>query len=217
MAYPRAFYNPQQLRAMLDEREARKMYTELRNLAQKRLKRIRSSEWAGTEYDLYSGQPIPMLRDITTPRQLYSELSQLTRFVARQTGTLTGLKRMRAESVRTLQERGYTFVNAGNFNEFGEYWREVRAIIGDRREGSDVMVEMYNQYVLEEGRGYIEAGMLVGQAVRLNIDLLTIAADFDAWRKRGKYQALASMETLPGVNHRLSDYTDRRGQRGQGR
>lgn len=69
-------------------------------------------------------------------------LHDLARFIGAERGTYSGFMRARNQAIETLQERGYEFINASNFDsftEFMEYWRSTE----NRAYGSLVALDVY--------------------------------------------------------------------------
>ena len=54
------------------------------------------------------------------------ELTQLARFVASEKSSVTGLKRIDKQTISTLHQHGYTFVNTKNVRQFGAFMEEMR-------------------------------------------------------------------------------------------
>lgn len=115
-------YYPHRLEQM-DERALRKEYTRLRKVANKRLARLQASKYKDSELAKeYSGGFAILANVADLPR----ELTMLARFVASEKSSITGLKRIEKQTISTLQQHGYTFVNAGNVGQFGAFMEEMR-------------------------------------------------------------------------------------------
>ena len=54
------------------------------------------------------------------------ELTVLARFVASERSSITGLQLIDKQTISTLHQHGYTFVNAGNVGQFGAFMEEMR-------------------------------------------------------------------------------------------
>ena len=115
-------YYPYKLE-QLDERALRKEYSRLREIANRRLERLLASEYK--EIDLakeYAGGFAILAEVEDLPR----ELTMLARFVASERSSVTGLKRIDKQTINTLHQHGYTFVNAKNVRQFGAFMEEMR-------------------------------------------------------------------------------------------
>ena len=115
-------YYPYRLEQM-DERALRKEYTRLRKVANKRLARLQASEYKESDLAKEYAGGFALLADV---KDLPRELTQLARFVASERSSVTGLKRIDKQTVETLQEHGYEFVNAKNVRQFGAFMEEMR-------------------------------------------------------------------------------------------
>ena len=115
-------YYPYKLE-QLDERALRKEYSRLREIANRRLERLLASEYK--EIDLakeYAGGFAILAEVEDLPR----ELTMLARFVASERSSVTGLKRIDKQTISTLHQHGYTFVNSKNVRQFGAFMEEMR-------------------------------------------------------------------------------------------
>ena len=115
-------YYPYRLE-QLDERALRKEYSRLREIANRRLKRLLASEYKETDLAKEYAGGFAILAEVD---DLPRELTKLARFVASERTSVTGLKRIEKQTIDTLQQHGYTFVNAGNVGQFGAFMEEMR-------------------------------------------------------------------------------------------
>lgn len=115
-------YYPYRLEQM-DERALRKEYTRLRKIANKRLARLQASKYKDSELAKEYAGGFEILANVA---DLPRELTTLARFVASERSSISGLKRMENQTIRTLHQHGYTFVNAGNVGQFGAFMEEMR-------------------------------------------------------------------------------------------
>lgn len=115
-------YYPYRLE-QIDERALRKEYTRLRKIANKRLNRLQASEYKETDLAKEYSGGFALLADV---EDLPRELTVLARFVASERSSVTGLKRIDRQTIETLQEHGYTFVNTKNVRQFGAFMEEMR-------------------------------------------------------------------------------------------
>lgn len=144
--YSPEWYTPRNLERM-DPKEVRREYTRLRDIAQKRLKRIElaskgATDWTRTEtYKTYRNG-VPKLSDISKEHMPY-ELSKLARWIERDYSRIGYLKKRMRSSIKKLHERGYTFVNEKNFIDFTAFMEEYRRQKLDNVYGSPDAVELY--------------------------------------------------------------------------
>jgi len=102
------------------EKELRAEYSRLRDIAQKRLSRLRESEFADSESYRHYKDMFPKLEAVKTNYELRARLSELARFVENKTSTVSGLKEKRSKQLATIQE-DYPWVNESNFQQFYEF------------------------------------------------------------------------------------------------
>ena len=122
LAWDYDVYYPYRLEQM-DESALRKEYTRLRKIANKRLARLQASKYKDTDLAKEYAGGFEILANVA---DLPRELTVLARFVASEKSSITGLKRMENQTIRTLNQHGYTFVNAGNVGQFGAFMEEMR-------------------------------------------------------------------------------------------
>ena len=122
LAWDYDIYYPYRLEQM-DESALRKEYTRLRKIANKRLARLQASKYKDSELAKeYAGGFEILANVVDLPR----ELTQLARFVASGRSSVTGLKRIDKQTISTLHQHGYTFVNTKNVRQFGAFMEEMR-------------------------------------------------------------------------------------------
>ena len=117
-------------------------YSRLRDIAQKRLKRLAKSEPMSYAYRANVGQYAPA-RGQTT-EEIRMQLPVLAKFIAAKTGSVSGIRAQRSKAVATFQEHGYRFINNRNIKAFGEFMESFRAKKGKARVyGSFDAVELW--------------------------------------------------------------------------
>ena len=117
LQWPSATYEPEALKVR-DSKELRKEYSRLRDIAQKRLIRLGTSEFSeGSTYRHYK-DVFPKLSEIKTEAQLRQRLAILARFVESKASTVSGIKAKRTAQIRSLQEQGYDWIDESNFDNF---------------------------------------------------------------------------------------------------
>lgn len=126
--YSHSWYTPHNIRQQMkiDPAAVRKEYTRLRDISQKRLKRLGASEWADSKAYTENVGKFPILKDLRNDTDLVYKLSDLERFVTADRASVSGLNRIRKESIQTLHEHDYTFVTQENYRSFGKFMEEYR-------------------------------------------------------------------------------------------
>ena len=128
--YEFSWYTPSEIKAKLDaggdlEKEVRKEYTRLRDISQKRLKRL-AAGYTDTEVYKRNYRHYPKLKNIKSKSELAQRLSDLSRFVASSQSTVKGIKEREKKVLETLHENDYDFVNEGNLKDFGDFMELYR-------------------------------------------------------------------------------------------
>lgn len=142
----------------LGEREFRKIYTQQRAIAQKRLNRLRASDFSNTEFVQNYDKNFPKLGDINTSRDLIFQMSELNRFVSSPRSTISGQKEIRARTVETLQSRGYDVDNS-NYNDFNYFIQRAREMGLFGHMDSDQIIDDVWESVSDSGKEKINKAL----------------------------------------------------------
>lgn len=126
----------------------RREYSKMRDIAQKRIKRLKKSEFTIT-FEAYA-EGVPKLSEFTDKKHgirekgaFATELSRLSRFLASPGSSVQGRIKMRKESIKSLHKSGYTFVNEKNYKKFAAFMERYRALKLDSIYDSDEVLEEY--------------------------------------------------------------------------
>ena len=122
LAWDYDVYYPYRLEQM-DESALRKEYTRLRKIANKRLARLQASKYKDTDLAKEYAGGFEILANVA---DLPRELTVLARFLASERSSITGLQRIDKQTISTLHQHGYTFVNTKNVRQFGAFMEEMR-------------------------------------------------------------------------------------------
>lgn len=153
------FYSPSDLKHV-SERDMRKEYTKLRDIAQKRLKRLMKNDPDNIELE-YHPQGFKKLGDIESVQELRNRLADLSRFINKESSTIAGQKKIAKKREQVLIDKGYLtgkeepeykkklmkFVNyiEDVLNENFMYHPHWRNIIRDDKFRDEVMAGNYGQ------------------------------------------------------------------------
>lgn len=165
LTYDPNWYIPTKIKAEIQENRAavRKEYTRLRDISQKRLKRLKAAGLDDTQAYLRNYKHYPKLKDIKSDSELAARLSDLARFITAKGSTVSGQKEIMKKSLATLHDTGYTFVNEGNFRDFGKFMEEYRHQMLDMSYDSGDAAELY------------------GVTIKHQLDPEKVKADFEFW------------------------------------
>lgn len=130
----------------LELSEARAEYSRLRSAAVKRLQRLSGTE--GERYSafrMYGKEGFPSLPKNASASEVGRALADAYHFLEMKTSSIGAIRSSQRNAIKTLNERGYGFINKGNIREFGEFMEAARQqkVASDNRGGSPVIVEMY--------------------------------------------------------------------------
>lgn len=145
--YPSEVYIPAAVRyGYIELSEARAEYSRLRSAAVKRLERLSRTEGARySAYQMYGKEGFAPLPKNATPAEVGRALADVHHFLEMKTSSISQIRESQRQALRTLQERGYSFVNKSNIREFGEFMEAARQakVVSSNRGGSPVIVELY--------------------------------------------------------------------------
>ena len=130
----------------LELSEARAEYSRLRSAAVKRLQRLSGTE--GERYSafrMYGKEGFPSLPKNASASEVGRALADVYHFLEMKTSSIGSIRASQRNAIKTLNERGYDFINKGNIREFGEFMEAARQqkVASDNRGGSPVIVELY--------------------------------------------------------------------------
>ena len=149
--------------AVANRKEIRAEYTRLRDIAQKRLKRMGETKFRETNTYKFNVKHYPKLKDIKSINELAGRLVDLSRFIIDPYGTLAKQKEIMKKSLNTLHEHDYTFVTEENYIEFGKFMEYYR--------------DTHYDEIYDSG----DAADAYGVTVKHNIDPDKVKADFELW------------------------------------
>ena len=130
----------------LELSEARAEYSRLRSAAVKRLQRLSGTE--GERYSafrMYGKEGFPSLPKNASASEVGRALADVYHFLEMKTSSIGSIRASQRNAIKTLNERGYDFINKGNIREFGEFMEAARQqkVASDNRGGSPVIAELY--------------------------------------------------------------------------
>lgn len=126
--------------------DARAEYSRLRSAAVKRLERLSRTEGVRySAYHMYGKEGFAPLPKNATPAEVGRALADVHHFLEMKTSSISQIRESQRKALKTLQERGYSFVTKSNIKEFGEFMEAARQakVVSDNRGGSPVIVELY--------------------------------------------------------------------------
>lgn len=183
--------------------ELRKEYSRLRQVANKRLERMEGTRFENSQTYIRNAGKYTTLAQIekealANAKKLAPEAQQkyvdmhvakkmadMYKFLTAKTGSIRGMQRVENEIIESLREKGLTFINKGNIQQFGEYMEFMRALHNGRQYDSERAAELF------------------GTAVKKGIDPMEIAADFDFWKQHD--EELANTPKIRNAKKRTAE------------
>ena len=139
-------YTPLALELTWDMKDVRKEYSRLRSIWRKRYERLLKSEYK--DINLVSERPIQrykQLKDITSDRELYHLLSELSTIIVSDRTTVTGLKKQEKEQMQHINDvYGTELKTHEDLLNFGSFMEQIRDFASDRIYDSDFAVDLYS-------------------------------------------------------------------------
>ena len=134
--------------AEISAQELRKLYTELRDIANKRIKRAQKAGY-GQELVIRQGtKKIPKISEIRSESELRYRIGETAMFLENPYSTISGIRRLEDKKLAALRSHGYDFVNESNLADFGRFMEWVRANYSDKIYDSDVVTKLYKTAAL---------------------------------------------------------------------
>lgn len=181
----------------VDSAELRKEYSRLRQVANKRLKRMEGTEYQKSQTYLRNKGKYTTLEQIEKEALKYAKnlpleaqqkyvdshvakkMSDLYKYLTAKTGTIRGMQRVENELIETLHEKGLTFINKKNIRQFGEYMEYLRILHGNRMFDSERAVDLF------------------GLATKKGINPEEISEDYTFWSEH-----MEELERLPKIQNK---------------
>lgn len=128
LGFDPALYNPAGLGAkdekgeyLIPDSDLKKEYARLRREATERLRKLGQSEFKTSKTYKENVGKFKPVREVTDRRELERLVQQAARFVTAKGSSASGQRDIRRKQIQSLHERGYTWVNTKNFQDFTDY------------------------------------------------------------------------------------------------
>lgn len=129
-------------------KDLKKIYTELRDIANKRIKRAQAAGYGQNLVIRQGAKKIPKISEIRTEAELRYRIGETAMLLENPLSTISGIERNEAKKLETLARHGYDFINEGNLQDFGRFMEWVRASYSDMLFDSDLVVKLYKTVTL---------------------------------------------------------------------
>lgn len=179
---------------LIDRAAIRADYSSMRKLANQRLKRFEGTQWEKSAIYKFNKNRFKRLDRVKNPEELAHLLVEVKEFLENPLSTVTGQQRRIRDTVSTLQEQGFTFVNTKNFSDFAMFMDRMRALnlasIYDSEQSAEVwntlrkkgaspaeVAEAFNKYTQE----HLESKPEAGERIAVSSNRIS-----EIWRKTRK-------------------------------
>lgn len=165
-SWQREDYTPAGL-ANVPTKEIEKEYSRLRDIAMKRLERLRLSKFSSyrtaQNFLFFYAPRFKKLKDMPK-KSLPSALADLRYFLESPYGSVSGYREIRKKQLGSLHEHGYDFVNESNLDDFIEFMQYVK--------GS----------ALSKGRYLPEDPLYFEKAISKGMDVEQMKGEWEKWK-----------------------------------
>ena len=129
-----------------NDADLRAEYSRLRSIAQKRISRIKGTEFEQSAIFKENRHGFLTVKQAQAQDVLVDELMSIRRFLLNTTSTLTGARERKAKILNTLNERGYTFVNSENYWEYTQFMDFADSMLKGTYYSSDFVNDFYEKF-----------------------------------------------------------------------
>lgn len=143
--YAPSFYTPEGA-YWANDADLRAEYSRLRSIAQKRISRIKGTEFEQSAIFKENRHGFLTVKQAQAQDVLVDELMSIRRFLLETTSTLTGARERKAKILNTLNERGYTFVNSENYWEYTQFMDFADSMLKGTYYSSDFVNDLFEKF-----------------------------------------------------------------------
>ena len=145
-----AIYQPGLSRGIFTEKEARREYSRLRRVANRRLERLERAGYGNSAVMRRYGQGFESMRG-TSEAAIRERLGDVAAFLERKTSSVTGQRAAVRSFVETMQERGYGFITTKNAAQFGRFMEAAKKHYGNAKAfDSEQIIDMFEEVIKSE-------------------------------------------------------------------
>lgn len=127
---PLDYVNTQELKysKRYTEAELRKVYSNFRSIAKKRINRLEQYGYTKTaQYQRMKAIGLPILKEIENRNQLAMYLQQTAFFISTESSTISGIKRIRKQKLEQFEEMGFEGITESNYDDFVDFFETAKA------------------------------------------------------------------------------------------
>ena len=130
-------------------KQLRNAYTQMRDIAVKRLKRLESErnvkQFGKPNLYINNGEYFRKTKFLVSESELLKEITEISKFLTSKRSTISGLKETRAKTMETLREAGFE-IKDSQYVEFMKFMKWFKSSEFSKRFDSDspVVAEVFN-------------------------------------------------------------------------
>lgn len=177
-------YTPEALQSgILTEKEIKDEYRRLRSIANKRVERLGKAGYGTTQTYIRNAGAYKAASNYTMSELQY-KLYQISKFVAAQSSTVSGMRFIEKQALETLHEKGLE--NVRDLQEFGDFMSWARTRYQSTEFDSERAAEVFNE------------------AKRRNISVDEIKNDYELYRDN--YRKITELPIYRKAERRTSEW-----------
>lgn len=144
--YAPSFYGPGGIQ-WADAADYRAEYSRLRSIAQKRLERIKGTEFEHSAIFQQNQDGFLTVRQAASKGVLAEEMAALRSFLSDDLSTLKGARARKEKTLSTLHERGYSFVTSDNYWDYTRFMEWANMVVGSTQFSSEFVNDFIEKVV----------------------------------------------------------------------
>lgn len=128
----------------ISDKKLNAQYTKLRDISQKRLKRMAKKGEAKETFSQHV-EGFPKLKSLKSRAEVVNALIDVTRFVTAERGSISGIRTVNKKIIKTLNKKGIN-IEKKELEDFGNYMSKMKKVFGIESGslGSDLIAEMWD-------------------------------------------------------------------------
>ena len=146
---PKTYYTQNLTKGSLSDTELRKEYSRARSAANKRIKRLKQTEF-GNMSDAVVNHPegFRPIKDLTDRRELIREMSDVHRFLTSDYSTVYGQETLMLTNIGTMWWHGYPeeLINPKTYKSVMDFLEDARSRVTASGYGSEFILELYEAH-----------------------------------------------------------------------
>ena len=142
--YAPSFYTPEGA-YWANESALRAEYSRLRSIAQKRISRIKGTEFENSAIFRENRHGFLTVKQASAQNVIIDELMSIRRFLLDETSLLSGARERKNRILSTLQERGYNFVTSENYWQYTQFMDWAGAMFKGAQFGSGFVNDFFER------------------------------------------------------------------------